>query len=256
MLPSPWVLAGVFLLGVLSGFLNTLAAGGTLLTLPLLTLLGLDLAVANGTNRVAILLQSVAGAWAFRREGLLPLRRAFRLAVPATLGALCGTLGVLRLPREALSPVAGAIILLLALSLLFRPSLWETPRHTPASPAGVFAALFLAGAYGGFLQAGVGIVLSWALVGAGGMDLVRSNGVRTVLVGCYTLASLALFLRADLVNLPVGLVLAGGSMVGAVLGARASVSKGNPWIRRALGLAAGASALQMLWQAPGWFNGL
>ena len=243
---SPWILTGVFLLGILSGFLNTLAAGGSLLTLPLLALLGLDLPVANGTNRVAILLQSAAGAWAFRREGLLDLRSSLPLALPATLGALCGTAAAIRLPREALSLAAGGAILLLGASLVLRPSLWETPNRVPWPRWAVFGALFLVGAYGGFLQAGVGLFLSWALVVAGGQDLARSNGTRTVLVGCYTLASLALFLREGMVDLPVGLVLAAGSMIGAVLGARTTAAKGNRWVRRALGVAAGVSALQLL----------
>ena len=82
--------------GLVAGVVNTLAGGGSLLTVPLLVLLGLPGGLANGTNRVGILLNYLSAAWRFRKEGVFEPRRALEVALPVMLGALVGTIWVSR----------------------------------------------------------------------------------------------------------------------------------------------------------------
>ena len=236
----------IFFSGILSGFLNTVAGGGSLLVLPLLVFTGLDMGVANATNRVAILLQSLVAARGFFREGVLDLRRSSAAVLPAIIGALTGTLVAIRLDERFLRASIALLILVMAFLLVFRPSMWERPRRVQM-PFSVYAALFfLIGVYGGFVQAGVGFFLIWALVGLGGRDLVQANAEKVFLVGCFTAVSLALFASQGLVRLGTGLVLASGSMIGAHLGARFTVAGGNRVIRLILAATVMASAVKLL----------
>ena len=76
--------------GFAAGFINTLAGSGSLITLPLLIFIGLPATVANGTNRVAVFLQTAVAVNRFRQSGIMDFRRGFQLTVPAILGAILG----------------------------------------------------------------------------------------------------------------------------------------------------------------------
>ncbi len=239
----------IFLSGILSGFLNTVAGGGSLLVLPLLVFAGLDMGVANATNRVAIFLQSLTATRSFLRGGVLDVRELLPLAIPAAIGSLLGTIVAIRLEETALRVVIALFISLMAFLLVFRPSMWETNRNVHLPRWLLSFIFFLIGIYGGFIQAGVGFFLIWALVGIGGRDLVRGNAAKVFIVGCFTAVSLILFISSGMVRFGTGLILAAGSMVGAHLGARFTLVKGNRAVRLILAVAVSVSAAKMLWDA-------
>ena len=118
----------IFVSGILSGFLNTVAGGGSLLVLPLLVFSGLDMGVANATNRVAILLQSVTASRSFIREGALDVRQILPIALPAVLGSLAGTFVAIQLDEKMLRGLIALVISVMALLLVFRPAMWEERR--------------------------------------------------------------------------------------------------------------------------------
>ncbi len=244
------VLAG--LLGCVTGFLNVVAGGGSLLSLPFLIFLGLDASSANATNRVAILLQNIVAVWQFRRDKALSIKESLYLGIPASIGALGGTLLAVQLDERLLKITIALLISIMAVMLVAKPRMWETHRKT-SWPGWAKWLLFLAiGAYGGFIQAGVGFLLIWALAGAVGKDLVRANGLKAAIVLCYTVVSFAIFYSKGLINMEYGLVLAVGSMAGGWIGTRFSVVKGNNWIRYILVVMVVISALRMIFGA---FNG-
>lgn len=241
----------IFVSGILSGFLNTVAGGGSLLVLPLLVFSGLDMGVANATNRVAILLQSVTASRSFIREGALDVREILPIALPAVLGSLAGTFVAIQLDEKLLRGLIALVISVMALLLVFRPAMWEE-RRVVSMPRWVsFSLFFLIGVYGGFVQAGVGFFLIWALAGLGGRDLVEANGAKVFIVGCFTAVSLALFASNGMVRLGTGLILACGSMIGAYMGARFTMARGNRVIRLILACTVMVSAGKMLWDAFG-----
>lgn len=245
------VLVLLILGGVAAGFVNTLAGGGSFLTLPLLVFAGLDASVANGTNRVAVLLQSLVASWAFGRRGLLPgARQTAALVLPALAGAALGAWLAIEIPEPVLRGLIGAV-LLAAIPVVLHPEGGSgrdavvPPRAPRRCGAGLALLLFLCGFYGGFLQAGVGFLLLATLVPIGGLDLVRANAVKVLLIALYTVTALPLFVASGQVHLLAGLLLGAGNMIGAHIGARLAVRAGARVIRWVLvaALAVAAAAL-------------
>ena len=220
--------------GFIAGYVNTLAGSGSLVTLPALMFLGLPAGLANGTNRVAILLQNVVAVSSFHGHRVLEFRRGVVLAVPAILGAIIGARIAVGLDEELLRRTIGALMLVMAVVIFLKPKRW-IEGHSEAElkiPAWLSMVLFfLVGVYGGFIQAGVGIFLLACLVLASGFDLVRANAIKVLIVLCFTVFTLAVFMRHGQVDWTVGLVLGIGNMMGARVATRAAVERGSEFLR-------------------------
>jgi len=215
--------------GLLAGSVNTMAGGGSMLTVPLLVLAGLPGDVANGSNRVGILASNASAAAAFRRLGVSGLSRTLPVLVPVAVGSLVGALLVARLADETFERAFGVLMVpLLLLSL--RPPVSKPVEGRVWS--GQFTVLvFLAvGLYGGAFQAGIGLLLMVAL-SRSGMDLVVVNSVKVVVIVVVTVIALPLFIVSGRVDWGPALVLAAGFALGGALGARLTVTRGSSLIR-------------------------
>ncbi len=232
------------LAGLTAGVVNTLAGGGSLLTVPLLVLLGLPGPVANGTNRVGVLVGSAVASWRLAAHGVSGLRDALPLLVPSALGGLLGAYGVVQLPAEVFNRVFGVIMLLLLIPTLRPPRPERAPR-APLHPALRALLFFAIGVYGGAFQAGVGVLLLGVL-SLSGVELVRSTHIKTALNTCFTLLALPIFVLAGQVVWLEALVLGAGFGVGGALGARLAVRGGGRLIRPVLALAVVVLAARML----------
>jgi uncharacterized membrane protein YfcA len=245
----------LFAAGTAAGVLNVVAGGGSFLTLPVLMFLGLPAGVANGTNRVGILLQNVGASWSFQRDGLLDGRALLWAALPSVPGAALGVWLALLISDQAFKRILALLMVTLALW-----TLWS--RRAPSdlaaiSPAGTastarfvatLAGFFLIGVYGGFVQAGVGFLILAATT-AVGLDLVRGNAIKVMTVLCFTALSLTLFAWQGRVDWPMGLALAAGTTSGGLLGARLTVLKGHRWVRGVVTVTMIVFALKL------WFAG-
>jgi uncharacterized membrane protein YfcA len=244
---EPTEIALLLVCGLLAGIVNTLAGGGSFLTVPLLVLLGLPGGIANGTNRVGVLVQSVIAAGSFRAYGVLDVRSAGKVFAPLALGALIGALVVSRLPDATFERAFGAMMLLLLVPSYLRRSRPGAAAvggraWSPAVSTGMF---FLIGVYTGAFQAGVGVLLLLALSHAG-FDLVRANALKVLVVAAGTFVALPVFIIAGQVAwLPAG-ILAAGLATGAIVGARLAVRGGERLIRPFVIVAVVALALAML----------
>lgn len=217
--------------GVAAGFLNTMAGGGSLLTLPVLMLLGLPADVANGTNRLSVLSQSVSGLVGFARAGKLDRRGLPAVVVPAALGSLLGAAAASVSPRWLLKPALLAAMVAVAIAMTLKPKAGAAPKGEggeageAAPPRGFGAlALFGAGLYGGFVQAGVGFLLLAALGTLLRYDLVRANALKLACTAAFGALSLAVFASAGQVAWKPALVLALATVVGSQLGVRFALS--------------------------------
>lgn len=252
-LPFPLAAALLVATGAVAGTLNVLAGGGSLLTLPVLIFLGLPPTVANGTNRVAILVQNVGAAASFRRHGLLDAPW-LRLAVPpALLGAVVGVWMGVRIGDVAFQRTLAGVMVAVGIWTLWNPvkPAVDTDAGPPARPlhrALLAGGFFVVGVYGGFIQAGVGFIIL-ALLAAGGVDLVRGNALKVALVLVFTPLALAGFALNGLVDWALGLSLALGNLLGGLLGVRLNVLKGSSWVRRVVVLAVLVFAVR-LWFYP------
>ncbi len=230
-----WYLALVAV-GVAAGFVNTLAGGGSLLTLPVLMLAGLPPHVANASNRVAVFLQGLAGASAFDREGQLDRGAALSIALPTLVGAFAGASTAAYLPNDILKPVLLSAMIVIALLLLVRPAVLAPPPHgtprTVREAPGAFVVLVAIGFYGGFAQAGVGIFLLAAFGGLLRYDLVRANALKLLVTTAFTGLALLVFVGAGQVEWAPGLALAVGMVVGARLAVRFAITTGQETLRR------------------------
>jgi uncharacterized membrane protein YfcA len=223
--------------GFVAGFINTLAGSGSLVTLPLLIFAGLPANIANGTNRVAILLQNVVGISSFRRSGLLDVRGAVLLGIPAIAGSVIGAQIAVNLNEEIMRRTIGVIMVIMLFVIILRPKRWlkgELERLGDRPNLGQLLIFFVIGIYGGFIQAGVGIFLLAGLVLSVGYDLVRANAVKIGIVLLFTISALFVFIRNGQVDWTVGLILAVGNMLGAWVAAKIAVERGAVWVRRLL----------------------
>jgi len=238
--------------GFVAGVINAMAGGGSLLTVPLLALAGLPGTVANGTNRVAVLIQNGSSAWGYARKGVGDRERTVAVLIPAAAGALVGSIGASQIDDELFTRIFGFLMLpLLVLSLL--PSRQSIPTPTPgaieveppplksrqASVAGAWPpwltalTFFGVGLYGGAVQAGVGLILLLVL-SRSGFDLVTANGVKTLVILVITLIAVPVFVVNGQVRWLFAAVLSVGTGVGGFVGANVAIAGGERLIRPVL----------------------
>ena len=230
--------------GGAAGFINTLAGGGSAITIPILeSIVGIN--TANGSNRIAILAANLAAITRFQRGDAIPWRRVAPLLAPIVGGAAIGAWVATLTDPDVMKKVFAGVLLLVAASVLFRPSRWLEEREAVLAEPWRFLAFFGIGLYGGFVQAGVGFLLLGGLVLGGGMNLVTGNAAKVVLVAAYTPIALMLFVVADQVDFLVGGVLAVGQMTGAWVAAHLAIAKGAPWVRWVLVVAAVIAAIRL-----------
>ncbi|MEX1143482.1 MAG: sulfite exporter TauE/SafE family protein [Anaerolineales bacterium] len=220
--------------GFLAGVINTLAGSGSLITLPVLIFLGLPATIANGTNRVGVILQNIVAGLSFSRSRVLDLRGALILSVPAVFGSLLGASIAVNLNEELMERVIGAVMVLMLFVMWLRPQRWLegtvlSLEKTISWQQAVV--LFVIGVYGGFIQAGVGVFLLAALVLSVGYDLVRANAVKIVIILVFTVSSILIFANNNQVDWAAGLLLGIGNMAGAWVAARMAVARGAAWVR-------------------------
>jgi len=242
-----WNAAGLVLAGLAAGTINVLAGGGSLLSVPLLVALGLPGDVANGTNRVGILAQNASATWRFTRDGVSGLQGAVPILVPVALGSLIGAVAISRLPADAFERIFGVLMLLLLWPTLRGGfgSDTDTQPSRPWSPTVRAIVFFAIGLYGGAIQAGVGLFLVMAL-SRSGLDLVRANAIKVVVVGAFTLVAVPVFVYEGLVAWAPALALTVGFFAGGQLGARMAVRGGEKLIKPVLAAAVIILALRML----------
>jgi uncharacterized protein len=224
---EPWIVVVLAAAGVASGVVNVIAGGGSLLTLPALMLFGLPANVANGTNRVSVLSQSLAGVWAFHRKGKIDVRAVPRVLVPTVLGSGAGAGAAAIAPVWLLKPamLATMVVVALLMALGGKKKGEEKPADDAAfalSPTG-WLGVFAAGVYGGFIQAGVGFVLLAVLERVLHHDLVRANAFKLVCTMIFGAVALGVFVVAGQVSWVPGLVLAAATVVGSQLGVRVAL---------------------------------
>lgn len=233
--------------GLVGGFVNTLAGGGSLVTLPALLLLGLPADVANATNRVGVLAQSVVAARGLGRDPRLAASAKVRILVPALAGSLAGAWLAACTPPEALKPILLGTLVAVAFVMAWKPSLLvadgaDAPIDPRDRPLGI-PGLFLIGAWGGFLQVGVGIFLLLFLGAVLRYDLLLGNALKSLVVAALTVVALAVFVAAGQVQWLPGLLMALAMVAGARLGVRFARARGQDAIRRVLFVAVVASCV-------------
>ena len=229
-----YIYFAVIFVGFIAGFINTLAGSGSLLTLPLLMFLGLPANIANGTNRIAILLQNIVGVSTFKKQKVFKFKEGYRLAIPAVLGSVIGAQIAVGFNEELMRKTIGGLLLVMFFIILYKPDKWIKGQvgKTIGKPTLLqMVVFFFIGIYGGFIQAGVGFFLLAGLVLGAGADLIKANALKIFIVLIYTFFALAIFMINHQVNYKMGLILAVGNMAGAFVAAKFAVNWGVKFVR-------------------------
>ncbi len=238
--------------GTVAGFMNVMAAGGSMLTVPMLVFLGLPGPVANGTNRIAIVAQSVTAAYTFFRKGFSDFKLSLTLALCAVPGAVLGALAGVQLRGVWFNRVLAAVMVAMLLLMWLRkpPTLSDNGGKTEISRSRLIVGHLLmvgVGMYGGFIQIGVGFLLMPVLQQVLGLGLVRVNMHKVFIAGTFNLAALIVYASQVPLVWIFGLSLAVGNSIGGWLGAHTSVTKGEHAIKWVLNGVAIAFIIKLLW---------
>ena len=227
------ILVGI---GLFAGVVNTLAGGGSLVTLPVLILfLGLDEATANGTNRLMVITAALVASYGYRSKGIKTHPWGLYFGIVATFGAIIGARIAIDIDGDTFKRFLAIIMISVGLIIVFRSksiaSLDLPERLSGKYLIGGLIGFFFIGVYGGFLQAGVGIVIMLLLTQINRMNLLRTNSVKAFSVFIYSIAAVLIFALDGKILWMVGFWMVLGSVVGAWLSSRWSVKKGDKVIR-------------------------
>mgnify|MGYP006432688479 FL=1 len=229
-----WHIPVIFTAGILAGFINTLAGGGSLLTLPILIFLGLPTAVANGTNRIAIVAQCAFAVAGFKKKGVSNFKLSLLLSTPAIIGAIIGAYFAVDISDVLFRRVLAVIMLLVLGLILWNPRQDSSGNSNSLGRRQLITAMtvfFFIGIYGGFIQVGVGFIIIAALTTITKFNLVVTNSHKVFIAGIYTIFALIVFAFNGKVCWEIGLCLAAGMGLGGWIGSHWAVKKGERWIR-------------------------
>jgi uncharacterized membrane protein YfcA len=241
----------VFGAACVAGAINSVAGGGTLITVPTLIWLGLPAINANATSTVALWPGSLSGAWGFRRELLLADRRVFALIVPSLIGGLAGAILLHQTPPDVFERLIPLLILFATCLFMAQEPLQRrfnlTAIHNARSHWLSWTMLFqlLVGIYGGYFGAGIGIMMLAALSLMGHTDIYQMNGVKNLLAVAINGIAIGYLVFTDLIVWSDALVMAIGAVVGGVAGAGVARRVGRPVVRRIVVVVGFTMALAM-----------
>jgi len=220
--------------GLMVGFINTLAGGGSIISLSVLMMLGLPAPVANGTNRIAIAIHNFVAASSFKRQKVLDTKKGFWLAVPAMVGSVIGAMIAVDINKEALEKAMAVIMIVMLVFIIYKPQNWIVERTKLVEKKVSFLQILLffsIGVYGGFLQMGVGYFLLAALVINAGYELVKANAVKVLIILLYSPFAIFVFLINGQINWAYALTMTIGNVSGALIASKMAVNKGANFVR-------------------------
>ncbi|MEX2352645.1 MAG: sulfite exporter TauE/SafE family protein [Gammaproteobacteria bacterium] len=231
---EPWYGLILFFAGCVAGFLNVLAGGGSLLTVPIMVFMGIPGPVANGTNRIGILVQNIVSVFTFFKRGFSDFRLSLTLSAMSIPGAVAGAMLGTELDgvwfNRVLALIMLAVMVIMALEKRYLAIRTEE-KISRTRVVMAHLAMIGIGFYGGFIQIGVGFIIMPVLQRILGLDLVRVNMHKVFIVGVFTMVALIVFASRVEILWFLGGCLALGNALGGWFGTHMSVVKGEKLIK-------------------------
>lgn len=221
--------------GLMVGFINTLAGGGSIISLSvLMTVFQLPAPLANGTNRIAILLQTLTASSSFFTQKALDWRKGLKMGLPSAAGAFVGALIAVEIDEALFEKMIAVILLIMLVFIFYKPQRWLKGKEELINRKVTIPQMllfFAIGIYGGFLHAGIGYFLLAAIVLGAGYDLVKANAIKVFIVFLYAPVALGVYMYHGQVIWKYGLILAIGNVAGALIASRLAITKGAEFVR-------------------------
>jgi uncharacterized protein len=227
----------IFCASVVTSTYSTLVGGSSLITIPLLMLMGLSPHTAIGTDRLGTIGVPLAGLYSFHHKGMMRYRLAFIVGIPCLLGGFIGANLSLQISPELLKKLIVVLTVILLIVVVANPKLGIVTVATKRSPTtgryvlGAFLSL-VAGIYGGFYGGGVGTFLSYILILVFRQTFLESAANNKVAALMLCISSAATYAYHGAIHLPLGLTMFAGCCIGSYVGAHYSDRIGNVWIKR------------------------
>ena len=244
-----WIEITVLIIsGLFVGFINTIAGGGTIISLTVLMLFGLSPSVANGTNRVAVLIQNIVAVRNFSKKKLIDKKRGIYYGIPTLFGSMIGASIVININEKIIEYCFGVIMLIMLFFLIKAPEKWlKTNEKLLEKPYSVkmIIIFFFIGIYGGFIHVGVGYFILMSFIFGVGYDLVHGNAMKNLLVLIYIPFTLLIFIINNQIRWDYGLVHSIGNVIGAYIGSKWAIEWGMSFVKWVMIIIIFLSSLQM-----------
>jgi len=237
----------LFVVGIITGFMNVMAGGGSSITLPILIFLGLDSSLANGTNRIGLLFQNISAVLSFKRENISHLKLSFKMGLFTIPGAILGAIYATKIDDALFQKILGIVMIGIVFTMLI-PNTKKCieEKIIKKKPWIIYPVMFGLGFYGGFIQVGIGFLLMAALHRILCLGMVFVNSHKVFIVLMYTIPALIVFFITGNINWIYGFSLAGGTIIGGWWSAKISVRKGERIIKFVLIVAIAIMAVKLL----------
>ncbi|MGH1539832.1 MAG: sulfite exporter TauE/SafE family protein [Arenicella sp.] len=242
--------------GILAGFLNIMAGGGSMVSVPVMIFLGMPGHIANATNRVAILAESITSISAFYKQGISDIKLSLSLAACTIPGAIIGAFVASGIRSDNFNHLLAIIMGGVLLLMWFGDKKQNTGDSAPTEAITTHISknrlvlghilMVAAGFWGGFIQIGVGFILMPILHRVMGLDLIRTNMHKVTIVLIYTIVALAVFASQVEIDWRVGLYLGLGAGIGGWLGTHVQIRQGTDIIKWILNVVLIAFIIKLL----------
>ncbi|MGH7884141.1 MAG: sulfite exporter TauE/SafE family protein [Thermodesulfobacteriota bacterium] len=224
----------LFIVGVVAGIINIMAGGGSTLTLPALIFLGVDPSVANGTNRIAILMQNVSALASFKRDKVTEIKKSLKYALLTIPGVIAGGYTAVKISDDLFEKILAVVLIFIIFSFIFKPKSLSIGEDNKYRNWILYPSFILIGFYGGFIQVGVGFLIMGVLYHLSDMTLLKVNVHKVFIILFYTVFAIVIFNFSGNINWFLGIGLAAGNTVGGFFGAKFTVKGGEKYIKYAL----------------------
>ena len=234
--------------GIATGFLNVMAGGGSMLSVPIMIFLGVPGTVANGTNRIAILPQNISAVWAFYRKGFANFRLSLTLGLCTIPGTLIGATLAAKVPNDQFNTVLAVIMVVVLIVMSLPQPKTIAVNQTPSRNRLIAGHLLMGviGFWGGFIHIGVGFLLMPVLNRVMQLDLITTNAHKVFIVLCYTVVALLVFASQLSLVWKYGIALGIGTWIGAWIAANVQVKQGIGAIKITLNVVIVAFIIKLL----------
>ncbi|MBR2325977.1 MAG: sulfite exporter TauE/SafE family protein [Alistipes sp.] len=227
-----WHIAVALLLsGTIVGIINTLAGGGSIITMTMFMAFGLPINIANGTNRVAVLLQNLTATLTFIRKKSFNVSHGLLLSLPVIVGNVAGSLVASYINEWVFKICFGVILLVIMLYLLLDSRIHIKEGHSLEIKPLHYLWFFLIGFYGGYIYIGIGYLILAVTLWVMRMDLVTANAIKGFVILLATPFSLAVFMIMGNVDYTFGIVHGVGNMIGSFLASHYMAHWGKTFIK-------------------------
>lgn len=240
--------AAFFILGAVVSLINSIAGGGSSLSLPIMIFLGMPPTVANGTNRIGLIIGNISSVANLAKHGYLDTKLFRQLLLPSLIGAFIGVFFLVSIGDKAFQAVIAIAICLVVVMSRLRKDIFGKPPVTPPeklTPGGAIG-FALVSIYGCIVQIGVGFVQIFSLTRYTGLDPIHVNALKNCLTTVFLVVSTAALAFAGKVNWPIAIVMSAGAWCGGYFGSALQRKKGNKFIENFISVCSLALAAYLI----------